>query len=118
MDSANTFSTSPVNHRNLNTQLKAQVELVQRRATTEVDLVDTYWSDAMQDRLHVLALDLLTLSYDRELKDLVFFNKCLYGHTDQILTFKMILHLYLMAIQNLFNLYAKVVPFRPHTLIL
>lgn len=114
MDSANTFSTSPVNHRNLNTQLKAQVELVQRRATTEVDLVDTYWSDALQDRLHVLALDLLTLSYDRELN----FKKCLYGHTDQILTFKMILHLYLMAIQNLFNLYAKVVPFRPHTLIL
>ena len=50
--------------------LKAQVERVQRRY--QMDLTKPDWRDV---------LDLLPLTYDRELKDLVFLNKWLFNHT-------------------------------------
>ena len=51
--------------------LKAQVERVQRRATKWI----------LQTRIdRLITLDLLPLTYDRELKDLIFFYKCLFNH--------------------------------------
>ena len=57
--------------------LKAQVERVQRRATKWI-LQTRIGEMSCRDRL--ITLDLLPLTYDRELKDLVFFYKCLFNH--------------------------------------
>ena len=57
--------------------LKAQVERVQRRATRWI-LQTRIGEMSYRDRL--ITLDLLPLTYDRELKDLVFFYKCLFNH--------------------------------------
>ena len=59
--------------------LEAQVERVQRRATRWI-LQTRVGEVSYKDRL--IKLDLLPLSYDRELKDLSFFYKCLYNHID------------------------------------
>ena len=59
--------------------LKAQVERVQRRATRWI-LQTRVGEVSYKDRL--IKLDLLPLSYDRELKDLSFFYKCLYYYID------------------------------------
>ena len=59
--------------------LKAQVERVQRRATRWI-LQTRVGEVSYKDRL--TKLDLLPLSYDRELKDLLFFYKCLYNYID------------------------------------
>ena len=59
--------------------LKAQVERVQRRATCWI-LQTRVGEVSYKDRL--IKLDLLPLSYDRELKDLLFFCKCLYNYID------------------------------------
>ena len=57
--------------------LKAQVERVQRRATRWI-LQTRIGEMFYKDRL--ITLDLLPLTYDRELKDLVFFYKCFFNH--------------------------------------
>ena len=57
--------------------LKAQVEWVQRRATRWI-LQTRIGEMSYRDRL--ITLDLLPLTYDRELKDLVFFYKCFFNH--------------------------------------
>lgn len=57
--------------------LKAQVERVQRRATKWI-LQTRIGEMSCRDRL--ITLDLLPLTYDRELKDLIFFYKCLFNH--------------------------------------
>ena len=59
--------------------LKAKVERVQRCATRWI-LQTRVGEVSCKDRL--IKLDLLPLSYDRELKDLSFFYKCLYNHID------------------------------------
>ena len=59
--------------------LKAQIERVQRRATRWI-LKQRVGVMSYRDRL--LTLKLLPLTFDRELKDLVFFYKCLNGFTD------------------------------------
>ena len=59
--------------------LKAQVEQVQRRATRWISQTRV-GEVSYKDRL--IKLDLLPLSYDRELKDLSFFYKCLYYYID------------------------------------
>ena len=57
--------------------LKTQGERVQRRATRWI-LQTRIGEMSYRDRL--ITLDLLPLTYDRELKDLVFFYKCLFNH--------------------------------------
>ena len=59
--------------------LKAKIERVQRRATRWIlrTRVGELFYRERQERLNLLPLVL-----DRELKDLVFFYKCLYGYTD------------------------------------
>ena len=59
--------------------LKARIERVQRRATRWI-LRTRVGELSYRERLE--RLNLLPLVFDRELKDLVFFYKCLYGHTD------------------------------------
>ena len=59
--------------------LKTQIERVQRRATRWI-LKQRVGVMSYRDRL--LTLKLLPLTFDRELKDLVFFYKCLNGFTD------------------------------------
>ena len=59
--------------------LEAQVERVQRRATRWI-LQTRVREVSYKDRL--IKLGLVPLSYDRELKDLSFFYKCLYNHID------------------------------------
>ena len=59
--------------------LKTQIEMVQRRATRRI-LKQRVGVMSYRDRL--LTLKLLPLTFDRELKDLVFFYKCLSGLTD------------------------------------
>ncbi|CAB4017423.1 Hypothetical predicted protein [Paramuricea clavata] len=63
---------SPVN----NVQLSRQVEKVQRRATMQVDTIEQ--RDALQ-RTAVVVKPAIPLSYDREMKDLAFFYKALFG---------------------------------------
>ena len=58
--------------------LKTQIERVQRRATGWI-LKQCVGVMSYRDRL--LTLKLLPLAFDHELKDLVFFYKCLYGFT-------------------------------------
>ena len=63
--------------------LKAKIERVQRRATRWIlrtRLGDTTYKERLQ------ALHLLPLCYDREVKDLTFFYKALYGHIDLNIT--------------------------------
>ena len=57
--------------------LKAQVEWVQRRATRWI-LQTRIGEMSYRDRL--INLDLLPLTYDREVKDLVFFYKCFFNN--------------------------------------
>ena len=60
--------------------LKAHVERVQRRATKwilQTRIGEISCRDRQTDRLITL---LLPLTYDRELKDLIFFYKCLFNH--------------------------------------
>ena len=57
--------------------LKTQGERVPRRATRWI-LQTRIGEMSCRDRL--ITLDLLPLTYDRELKDLVFFYKCLFNH--------------------------------------
>ena len=57
--------------------LKTQGERVQRRATRWI-LQTRIGEMSYRDRL--ITLDLLPLTYDRELKDLVFFYKCFFNH--------------------------------------
>ena len=57
--------------------LKAQVERVQRRVTRWI-LPTRIGEMSYRDRL--ITLDLLPLTYDREVKDLVFFYKCFFNH--------------------------------------
>ena len=59
--------------------LKAQVERVQRRATRWI-LQTRVGEVSYKDIL--INLELLPLSYDRELKDLLFFYKWLYNYID------------------------------------
>jgi len=59
--------------------LKTQIERVQRRATRWI-LEQRVGVMSYRDRL--LTLKLLSLTFDRKLKDLVFFYKCLNGFTD------------------------------------
>ena len=59
--------------------LKTQIERVQRRATRWI-LKQRVGVMSYRDRL--LILKLLPLTFDRELKDLVFFYKCRKGFTD------------------------------------
>ena len=59
--------------------LKTQIERVQRRATRWI-LKQRVGVMSYRDRL--LTLKLLPLTFDRELKDLVFFYKCRKGFTD------------------------------------
>ena len=59
--------------------LKTQIERVQRRATRWI-LKQRVGVMSYRDRL--LTLKLLPLTFDRELKDLVFFYKCRNGFTD------------------------------------
>ena len=61
------------------TAWKTQIERVQRRATRWI-LKQRAGVMSYRDRL--LTLKLLPLTFDRELKDLVFFYKCLNGFTD------------------------------------
>ena len=60
-----------------NISLKLKVENVQRRETRWI-LQQHKGQQEYKDRL--VALDLLPLCYDRELKDLTFFYKALHGH--------------------------------------
>ena len=57
--------------------LKAQVERVQRRATRWI-LQTRIGEMSYRDRL--ITPDLLPLTYDKELKDLVFFYKCFFNY--------------------------------------
>ena len=57
--------------------LKAQVERVQRHATRWI-LQTQIGEMSYRDRL--ITLHLLPLTYNRELKDLVFFYKCFFNH--------------------------------------
>ena len=59
--------------------LQSKIERVQRRATRWI-LQTRVGEMSYQERL--IKLDLLPLVYDRELNDLTFFCKCLYGLTD------------------------------------
>ena len=59
--------------------LQGKIEHVQRRATRWI-LQTRVGEMSYQERL--IKLDLLPLVYDRELNDLTFFCKCLYGLTD------------------------------------
>ena len=59
--------------------LQGKIERVQRRATRWI-LQTRVGEMSYQERL--VKLDLLPLVYDRELNDLTFFYKCLYGLTD------------------------------------
>ena len=59
--------------------LQGKIERVQRRATRWI-LQTRVGEMSYQERL--IKLDLLPLVYDRELNDLTFFYKCLYGLTD------------------------------------
>ena len=61
---------SPVN----NVQLSRQVEKVQRRATNWILM-----NGEMPYKERLSSLNLLPLSYDREMKDLTFFYKALFG---------------------------------------
>ena len=63
---------SPVN----STQLSNRVERIQRRATTWIMM--SRGEESYKDRL--LALDFLPLTFDREIKDLVFLYKALFGY--------------------------------------
>jgi hypothetical protein len=60
-------------------KLKGQIERVQRRATRWI-LRTRFGEMSYKDRLKTL--NLLPLCYDREIKDLTFFYKSLYGQTD------------------------------------
>lgn len=59
--------------------LQAKIERVQRRATRWI-LRSRIGEMSYKERL--IRLDLLPLVYDRELKDITFFYKCLYGQID------------------------------------
>ena len=56
--------------------LKVKVEQVQRRATRWILRLKPV---QMSYGERLLALDMLPLAYDREIKDLVFFYKAVYG---------------------------------------
>ena len=62
-----------------NRQLSERIERVQRRATKWILRTGTC---EMPYKQRLLKLELLPLSYDREMKDLVFFFKALYGYVD------------------------------------
>ena len=62
-----------------NRQLSERIERVQRRATKWILRTG---SCEMPYKQRLLKLELLPLSYDREMKDLVFFFKSLYGYVD------------------------------------
>jgi hypothetical protein len=62
-----------------NRQLSERIERVQRRATKWILRTGTC---EMPYKQRLLKLELLPLSYDREMKDLVFFFKSLYGYVD------------------------------------
>ena len=62
-----------------NRQLSERIERVQRRATKWILRTGTCEIPYKQ---RLLKLELLPLSYDREMKDLVFFFKALYGYVD------------------------------------
>ena len=59
--------------------LKVKVEQVQRRATRWILSLKP---GQMSYGERLLALDMLPLAYDREIKDLVFFYKAVYGYID------------------------------------
>jgi hypothetical protein len=62
-----------------NRQLSKRIKRVQRRATKWILRTGTC---EMPYKQRLLKLELLSLSYDREMKDLVFFFKSLYGYVD------------------------------------
>ncbi|CAB3993505.1 Hypothetical predicted protein [Paramuricea clavata] len=66
---------SPIHNR----QLSERIERVQRRATKWILRTGTC---EMPYKQRLLKLELLPLSYDSEMKDLVFFFKALYGYVD------------------------------------
>ena len=75
----------------------------------------------MSYRDRLLTLKLLPLTFDRELKDLVFFYKCLNGFTDlNVSDFVSFVSHGRTRLSNSYNLkflYVKLAPFRPLTLI-
>jgi hypothetical protein len=62
-----------------NVSLKVKIERIQRRATRWI-LRSRIGEISYQERLQ--SLDMLPLCYDREIQDLVFFYKALYGYVD------------------------------------
>ena len=62
-----------------NSQLSERIERVQRRATKWVLRTRSF---EMSYKQRLLKLELLPLSHNREIKDLVFFFKALYGYVD------------------------------------
>ena len=62
-----------------NVSLKVKIERIQRRATGWI-LRSRIGEISYQERLQ--SLDMLPLCYDREIQDLVFFYKALYGYVD------------------------------------
>ena len=62
-----------------NRQLSERIERVQRRATKWILRTRTC---EMPYKQHLLKLELLPLSYDREMKDLIFFFKSSYGYVN------------------------------------
>ena len=73
------FISSKVWSPNHNIQLSERIERVQRRATKWILRTGTC---EMPYKQRLLKLELLPLSYDREMKDLVYFFKSLYGYVD------------------------------------
>ncbi|CAB4010513.1 Hypothetical predicted protein [Paramuricea clavata] len=63
----------------IHSQLNRRIERVQRRATKWMLRIKT---GEIPYKQQLMTLKLLPLTYDREIKDLVFFYKTLYGHID------------------------------------
>ena len=59
--------------------LKLKIEQVQRRATSRILILKPGQMSYVE---RLLALDILPLAYDREIKDLVSFYKAVYGYID------------------------------------
>jgi hypothetical protein len=64
---------------NHHSQLNRRIERVQRRATKWILRIKT---GEIPYKQRLMTLKLLPLTYDREIKDLVFFYKTLHGHID------------------------------------
>ena len=64
-----------------NIHLKSKVEKIQRRAVAVAWILKSKQGE-IPYKQRLIALNLLPLCYDREIKDLVFFYKALFGHLD------------------------------------